>query len=186
MRDRLIRVADLGNIPTPERLDSSSIVPADSRDSKNGLYVNLLSRIRSVVSRTIHGKSPVIVVSKGDNELLKFDGLQGWHFPQTSDGTYAGYHPADSIEAIRHLESLENKGAEFLLFPQTAFWWLDHYIDFRNHLEDRYPRIWNDPDCIIFKLSRKPSLTLSTAQKTVDPTKQRRRRGHRTTSNELG
>ena len=30
------------------------------------------------------------------------------------------------------------KGAEFLLLPPTAFWWLEHYQEFRQHLEDRY------------------------------------------------
>ena len=50
------------------------------------------------------------------------------------DGTYAGHHPADSAEAIAHLEALRAKGAEYIVFPQTALWWLDYYDALRELL----------------------------------------------------
>jgi hypothetical protein len=62
----------------------------------------------------------VIVVSSGDSDLLTLGGRQVWHFPQTEDGVNAGYYPADSTEAITHLEVLRAKGGEYLLFPSTA------------------------------------------------------------------
>lgn len=52
----------------------------------------------------------MIVVSRGDSDLLNLGGRQAWHFPQTEDGVYAGYYPADSTEAITHLEVLRAKG----------------------------------------------------------------------------
>jgi cellulose synthase/poly-beta-1,6-N-acetylglucosamine synthase-like glycosyltransferase len=33
------------------------------------------------------------------------------------------------------------RGADYLLLPATAFWWLDHYQKFREHLEARYPTV---------------------------------------------
>src|SRR5438034_539208 len=77
----------------------------------------------------------IIVVSKGDDELLKLGGCCAWHFPQCEDGVYAGFYPVDSAAAIAHLEELRAKGAGFLLFPATSLWWLDHYVAFRWHLE---------------------------------------------------
>ena len=93
------------------------------------------------------------VVSKGDNELLQLDGHHAWHFPQTAGGVYAGCHPKDSADAIQHLAELRTKGAEYLLFPKTAFWWLDHYAELKNQLESRHTLICRDDACVIYGLT---------------------------------
>ncbi len=81
------------------------------------------------------------------------DARQAWHFPQTEEGVYAGYYPASSAEAIAHLEELRAKGAEFLLFPKTAFWWLEHYGEFGQHLKSHYRVLLHREDaCMIFAL----------------------------------
>lgn len=116
-------------------------------------YQQLVRRIREVVRTKLPTAATVIVVSKGDNELLKLDGKRAWHFPQNEEGVYAGHHPADSAEAITHLEELRAKGGEFLLFPGTAFWWLEEYGEFGRHLDGRYRRVWDDEPCIIYELS---------------------------------
>ena len=100
--------------------------------------------------------SVVVVVSRGDDNLLQLGPRRGWHFPQTEAGVYAGCYPADSREAIAHLEEVRRKGADYLLFPSTAFWWLGFYGDFQKHLESRYPCICSDPSCLIFQLSTTP------------------------------
>jgi hypothetical protein len=68
----------------------------------------------------------------------------------------AGYYPSSSCEAIAQLEGLRAKGAQYLLFPQTAFWWIEHYPEFARHLESRYRQIVrrNDTEdaCMIFDL----------------------------------
>jgi len=97
----------------------------------------------------------VAVVSLGDDDLIIFDGREGWHFPQDSEGRYAGYHPANDSEAIQHLEALRSKGGEYFLLPQTSFWWLDHYTGLRSHLKHRYHSVWSDSDCIIYSLAER-------------------------------
>jgi hypothetical protein len=93
------------------------------------------------------------VVSKGDDELLELNGKKAWHFPQNRDGLYAGYHPADSAEAIAHLEELWAKGGDYLLFPSSAFWWLEHYKEFDQHLKSRYRvALHEEETCKIFAL----------------------------------
>jgi hypothetical protein len=117
-------------------------------------YSQLVRQIREVVNDVVPAAATVAVVSKGDEELLKLgDGRKGWHFPQDEHGAYAGYHPADSSQAIAHLEELRAKGAQFLLFPGTALWWLEHYAEFREHLDTQYRVIVSREDtCLVFAL----------------------------------
>src|SRR5262249_18274935 len=45
-------------------------------------YEGLRDRIRAVVDATVPPGAKVLVVSRGDDELLELDGRDGWHFPQ--------------------------------------------------------------------------------------------------------
>ena len=111
--------------------------------SKQAVYEELIARIRQVVRDALPAHATVLVVNKGDSDLLKLGGRIAWHFPRDEDGAYAGHHPNDSGAAIRHLEQLKEAGAEYLLLPRTAFWWLEFYQDFRRHLETHYSIVVN-------------------------------------------
>jgi O-antigen biosynthesis protein len=116
-------------------------------------YQALVDRVRECVAELIPAGSVVAVVSRGDDELLRFRDVTGWHFPRTDGGAYGGYHPADSAAAISHLGRLKAAGAQFLVFPAPAFWWLDHYIEFAEHLESNYRTMFRDEEtCLIFAL----------------------------------
>jgi glycosyltransferase involved in cell wall biosynthesis len=121
-------------------------------------YADTVARIRDVVRSAVPRDATVLVVSKGDEELLQLDGRPAWHFPQTEDGEYAGHYPADSDAAIAHLESLVDAGGQFLLFPNTAFWWLEHYQELREYLDSAHDRAWGDERCIIYKLQSQTAL----------------------------
>jgi GT2 family glycosyltransferase len=101
-------------------------------------YDALVARVRQFVHDTTPPGSTVLVLSKGDDELLRFTDRRGWHFPQDDDGGYAGYYPVDSDACIAELERLRQRGADFLLIPETALWWLQHYTRFAEHIEQRY------------------------------------------------
>jgi hypothetical protein len=131
--------------------------------SSPGPYFQLVSRIRDVIQNKLPSQAQVIVVSKGDDGLLKLSAKIGWHFPQTGDGAYSGYYPVDSRTAIEQLEQLREKGGNYVLFPGTSFWWLDHYQEFHQHLESHYQRIWRDDSCLIYELAGPPSTTHSPA-----------------------
>ncbi len=95
----------------------------------------------------------VIVVSKGDNELLKLNGCAGQHFPQDSKGGYAGYHPENGADAVKLLEAARKRGGEFLLLPSTSLWWLDHYKELAAHLATHYAEAARDEaTCVLFDL----------------------------------
>jgi GT2 family glycosyltransferase len=127
---------------------SSNVAP-----SKYLGYRQLIRCIRSEVNSVAPTNATVIVVSSGDSELVNLDGRRAWHFPQTDGGLYAGYHPLDSTVAIDKLESLRTKGGDCLVFPNTAFWWLDHYAQFREHLDKNYKRICDNEYCVIYQLA---------------------------------
>jgi GT2 family glycosyltransferase len=117
-------------------------------------YESLTARIRAVVAHELPERATVLVVSRGDDELLELGGREAWHFPQADRGGWAGHHPADSAEAVAQLERLRERGGEFILFPKTNLWWLDHYTGLREHLESRYPAVVRrDDTCVIFALN---------------------------------
>jgi glycosyltransferase involved in cell wall biosynthesis len=53
---------------------------------EGGTYRQLVCRIREVVRTTLPPDARVLVVSKGDDDLLKLDGREGWHFPRVEGG----------------------------------------------------------------------------------------------------
>jgi glycosyltransferase involved in cell wall biosynthesis len=130
-------------------------------------YRTLVERVREVAREAVPAGATVLVVSRGDDTMLDLGGPRGQHFPQTDAGVYAGHYPADSAAAIAHVEALRNKGAEYLLFPQTAFWWLDHYADLRTHLDRHCDRVLADANCILYRLARKEAE--STPARPLDP-----------------
>ena len=88
---------------------------------------------------------------------MHLGGRQAWHFPRDEVGLWAGFHPRTSQDAIDHLETLREAGADYLLFPATSAWWLDHYAEFRDHLDHRYSRAVDAPEvCVAFDLSGSP------------------------------
>jgi hypothetical protein len=91
------------------------------------------------------------VISRGDEALLEFDYCAGWHFPQSSDGGYAGHYPEDGEAALAHLESLRTRGAQFLVVPAPSSWWLAHYVPLGQALESKC--VWRTEGCAIFELT---------------------------------
>ncbi len=121
-------------------------------DHFNASQYDLLRRIRAVIVQAIPPDATVLMVSRGDEEMLSL-AARAWHFPRLDDGTYLGHHPADSAEAIANLEWQRSRGADFLLIPNSSSWWLTYYDGWRQHLEDRYEAIVRDErTCVVFDL----------------------------------
>jgi hypothetical protein len=50
---------------------------------------------------------------------------------------------------------VRSKGARYFLLPEHAFWWLDHYVGLRNHLENSACLVVDDKEtCLIYSLDR--------------------------------
>ena len=111
-------------------------------------YEAVVERVRHFVCDNTPPGATVLVVSRGDEQLLQFDGRRGWHFPQLADGTYAGHYPADSEECIAGLEHLRSRGGEFLVIPETSGWWLQHYARFAAYLNAHFHPV-RDPRSVV-------------------------------------
>jgi len=125
------------------------------RDLTRFQYELLVVRVRATVEAALPPGAIALVVSKGDERLVTFNGRTGWHFLRNDKGLYAGHHPADSAAAIKALGDLRTAGAAYLVFPQVALWWLDHYAGLRDHL-DRHGRVVvrDDRTAVIYALDR--------------------------------
>jgi hypothetical protein len=118
-------------------------------------YRAAIAGISDAVRFLIPDGATVLVISKGDQDLLlSLGNRRAWHFPQSENGGYAGYYPRDSASAIAHLQSLIAKGGEFLLVPNTAFWWLEHYRELAEWLAKVHTPVCQDERFAIYKLSR--------------------------------
>jgi glycosyltransferase involved in cell wall biosynthesis len=152
IRDRLEVIGRTRRVP-----ESTGVASAQSLASDQIDYQRTISQIREVVRAILPADTRVLIVSKGDEDLVQLAGRIGLHFPQTEDGTYAGHYPTDCAAAIAHLEALRAKGANFLLFPKTAFWWFSNYQGLKDYLETRFRMIANTgPSCVIYALGDIP------------------------------
>jgi GT2 family glycosyltransferase len=98
-------------------------------------YRLMVEQLRDAVTEAVPTGARILIVSRGDRELVELEGLDCRHFPQDEAGRYAGFHPRDGAEAVAQLESLREEGAEYLVFPATAYWWLEHYGELAEHLD---------------------------------------------------
>jgi hypothetical protein len=123
-------------------------------------YLSLVDRVRRFARAWIPAGGRVAVVSKGDDDLLALDGIEAVHFPGAPDGGYAGFYPADGAAALVLVEELRARGIRHLLFPATAFWWLDHYAELREHLERDCERVSRDDQtAVLFAVAPEPAQT---------------------------
>jgi hypothetical protein len=127
--------------------------PAGDRDEDpDRKYQRLVGQLRQLVAQKVPAGARVLVISGGDDALLRLPARTGWHFPRTRDGSW-GANPGTSEEAIAHLEALRVQGGQYLLIPEPYAWWLEHYRDFKKHLDSRYQRIVNAPPGTLYRLT---------------------------------
>ena len=115
-------------------------------------YQALVDRVRQRTVAVVPPGAPVAMVSRGDERLLQLDGRTAAHFPQDATGRYAGYYPESAAQGIEQLLDLRSRGTQFVVFPATAFWWLEFYSELATWLAGAL--IWSCDDCAIYDLTR--------------------------------
>src|SRR5437868_6996039 len=146
-------------------------LPALRREMRrfHGAYAALIAAVRSSVESSTPPGSRILVVSRGDAELVDFSERFGSHFPQGNDGEYVGYHPPDSEWAVAHLQELQEAGAEYILLPGTARWWMDYYTGFRRHLERACQLVSEDDYGVLYQLGAAGSSHSRIRSRRADP-----------------
>jgi SAM-dependent methyltransferase len=111
------------------------------------------ARIRRIIRFVLPPAARVAVITEGRHALLNLEGLQTWPIPRNKDGVYSGPFPANDGDAIAEVERARADGAQFLLIPKSAFWWLDYYDGLRRHLASAYRVAFRDShSCMVIAL----------------------------------
>src|SRR5262249_44296248 len=92
------------------RTNNSAPLAGAAAGGKYLRYQQMVAQIRELVRSRIPDGGGVLVISKGDEELVRLDPCKGSHFPQREDGRYSGYYPADGAAALEHLKDLRRTG----------------------------------------------------------------------------
>ena len=120
----------------------------------NDEWDGVLERAAQAVRRVTPGDATVGAVTKWDPTLLRLADRSGLNFPDRSE-LPDGY-PADGAQAVAHLESLRRRrGMTHLVFTSASFWWLDHYRELSDHLEDSHTRLLETDECIVYALGER-------------------------------
>ncbi len=142
--------------PVNRRLDALEQALHDLRYSEERLDgrtdAGVIRSCRAVVRTKVPTGGRVLVVAKGDAALLDLYGRATSDFPQDVEGRYLGFSFADATAAIAHLEALRVDGHGYLLIPDTARWWLDHYPAFADHVLHRYEVISRTDEAVLVDL----------------------------------
>jgi glycosyltransferase involved in cell wall biosynthesis len=151
VKERFAEALDAVMAKEPNRLVAFPRALTQSRMNHEE-YEYFVDRLQARLPTVVRPGSNVLVVSKGDERLLRIDGVVARHFPQDATGRWPGYHPHDSAAAIEQLEELRRQGAEQLVFPKSSFWWLEHYEELADHLQQTHTLVHSDDDCQVFDL----------------------------------
>jgi glycosyltransferase involved in cell wall biosynthesis len=71
-------------------------------------------------------------------------------FPER-EGEWWGV-PADDAQALEEVERARSSGVRSLALLWTSFWWLDHFVELREHLEAECRTLVSTDDVIVFDL----------------------------------
>lgn len=118
--------------------------------ARGGEYLSLVARVRRAVRDSLPKEARVLVIGRGDEDLVQLSGRRAAHFPQDAAGDFAGEYPGSGVEAVEQLRELVGRSWDHLVIPATSFWWLDHYPEFRIHLLREWHAVHRDESCLIF------------------------------------
>src|SRR5688572_2002535 len=118
----------------------------------NDSMIAWLQRVHELsltIDKFIPAGRPFILV---DDDQLRAELLGYPAIPFTERaGDYAG--PPDSDKsALQELNRLRQAGAEFIVFAWPARWYLDHYVELRQHLMNTGQLLINSADAIVIHL----------------------------------
>jgi len=158
IRERFATLGETGRLEVPDEIRLAPAPPPPKCREPEVEYRRMIRKTLSMINGSTPEGATVMVISNGDSDLVSLKGRRGWHFPRQDDGAYSGFHPGDSVAAIGYLEMLRAKGGQYLMVPRTAGWWLEHYAEFRQHLDQAYRKVKSNDAGVLYELA-KPALS---------------------------
>ncbi len=132
-------------------VENAGIRSIRARAEQAKLELRVTERLRL----TLRSGASYILVDE-DRTNIK-DGLENQPIPFLERGGQYWGPPANDAQAMRELERLRCGGAEFIVFPWLASWWLEHYSAFAKHLADTAICLANDEVMAVYELKRIPN-----------------------------
>jgi hypothetical protein len=105
--------------------------------------------VRETVGVTVGPGSRVLVVNLGDDALLDLGNVSVAPFPAPAAGNREQVEPGSPVE---QLAALCAKGAEYLVVPGVAMWWVEQHADLVRTLVTNHRVLWADDDCQVWQL----------------------------------
>jgi hypothetical protein len=125
-------------------------VSEEAARDETGVYD--AGRIRAMVTALVPERATVLVVDRGDEDLMQVEGRHMRHVPRNPDGTPAWHDPADSADVLAQIARERELGAGYLVIPKASLWWLDYFAELAEHLERECRLLGRDSDCVVFQL----------------------------------
>jgi hypothetical protein len=119
--------------------------PTTVRTPESLRYAGQVRSFREFAAAVLPAGANVLVVTRGDDHLLRLDDAISAHFPSDTDGVYQG-QPADDDHAVGELELAIARGAQYLAMPAPFTWWRDVYPGFAAHLDTTHRRVADDAE----------------------------------------
>jgi SAM-dependent methyltransferase len=151
--ERSSLIADRESSNDAWREELTDMVKQLQRSFGDTYWLLLMQRIREIVQSSVPPGAVVLIVGQCDDELMILPGRHTRPFPQGPDGEYAAWHPLRGAEVVAHLKLLRDNGADFILFPATSLWWLEHYKELRTYLATECRPVFQAKStCMLFAL----------------------------------
>jgi hypothetical protein len=116
------------------------------RAEQSGLESEVATRLQAMLRRG----ATVILVDEERTDIK--DLLDNRVIPFLERAGHYWGPPANDTQAVRELERLRGDGAEFIVFPWLASWWLEHYCGLAVHLRKTSTCLANDHLMTVFDL----------------------------------
>ena len=126
-------------------------VAADPAAWRRRTWVYRVSAAAETIDGLVPEGTPFVLVDDGDWSMQADERRRPIPFLER-DGVWWG-RPPDDATAIAELDRLRRSGARYLVLGFPAFWWLDHYPAFAEHVNDAYEQLAADDELLIYDLA---------------------------------
>lgn len=134
-----------------ERFERSSGHPWTSHEGRpDDAYRTMVAGVHAAIADVVPEGATVLVVSKGDDELLAVPARVARHFPADADGGFAGWYAEGVDDVVRQIDREVARGAGYLVFPPTAGWWFDFYAGLESWIGRQFDEVGGTHACRIF------------------------------------
>jgi glycosyltransferase involved in cell wall biosynthesis len=134
-----------------ERHCAARGVPADPAAWRRTAWVYRVTEAARRLDEVIPQRTPFVLVDDGDWSMSADERRSPIPFLENG-GAWWG-PPADDAEAIAALARLRDDGARYLVFAFPAFWWLEHYTGFADHVASSCEQVAATDDLLIYALA---------------------------------